>query len=206
MPKTCRAEQLTLRVRQAAEEALLLAEEKSLGLWDTWGRIYLGWALFQDDPRHGLDELMAGIASARRIGAGRHEAFHLGLAADMHSRSGLHDEADAMFSKAFAVLNETRDLPFAADLYRLRANASLRKSSDQADEAQQHLLNALDIAREQQALSLQLRTASDLAKLWADAGERSRALELLSGVRVRITEGATLPDLVHADALLCDLR
>jgi tetratricopeptide (TPR) repeat protein len=190
------------RVRQAAEEALLLAREKSLGLWEAWGRIYLGWALFQDDRREGLGELMSGIAAARRIGAARHEAFHLGLAADTHSRAGLHDEADQMFDKAFAVLDQTRDLPFAADLHRLRATACLRRSSNEADEAQQRLLTALDIARDQQALSVELRAATDLAEMWAIAGERNKALELLSGVRVRITEGATLPDLVHADELL----
>jgi predicted ATPase len=190
------------RVRQAAEEALLLAQEKSLGLWEAWGRIYLGWAIFQDDRQEGLGELMAGITASRRIGAVRHEAFHLGLAADMHSRAGLHDQIDEMFEKAFAVLDQTRDLPFAVDLHRLRATACLRRSSNEADVAQQHLLTALDIARTQQALSLELRAATDLAKLWANAGERSKALELLSGVRVRITEGATLPDLVNADTLL----
>ncbi|GAB5468207.1 MAG: AAA family ATPase [Rhodospirillales bacterium] len=94
------------RVREAAEETVRLAEEKSLALWDAWGRIYLGWALSREVPGDGIDQLLSGLEAARRIGAGRLEAFHLSLTADAQSTSGRHDDADRLFSNAFSVLNE----------------------------------------------------------------------------------------------------
>ncbi len=194
------------RVKEAAQEALRLAEEKSLALWDAWGQVYLGWALFQEDPRAGFDELMTGLEAARRIGAGRLEAFHLGLAADIRSRSGQHDDADRLFAKAFAVLAESGDMPFAADLHRLRALACLRNGSDLANEAQHELLRALEIARDQKALSLELRAMCDLAVLWGDAGERTKACEWLAPLRARFTEGADMSDLQRADLLLSELH
>ncbi len=194
------------RVEKASQEALKLAEEKSLALWNAWGRIYFGWALYQHDPSGGIDQIMTGLEHARRIGAGRLEAFHLGLAADIQSKSGHHNDADQLFSRAFSVLAESGDMPFAADLHRLRALARLRNRSDLAGEAQRDLLRALDIARDQQALSLELRAMCDLAVLWADAGERTKAREWLAPLRAQFTEGVGMADLQRADDLLLDLQ
>jgi predicted ATPase/class 3 adenylate cyclase len=60
-------------VESAAREAVRLADEKSLAQWHAWGRIHLGWALSQGDPRAGLDDIEAGLREARQIRAGRLE-------------------------------------------------------------------------------------------------------------------------------------
>ncbi|MEX3011521.1 adenylate/guanylate cyclase domain-containing protein [Hoeflea sp. TYP-13] len=193
------------RVREAAEETLSLSEEKSLALWDAWGRIYLGWAVSKDVPGDGIEHLLSGLEAARQIGAARLEAFHLSLAADAQSASGRHDDADRLFASAFAVLKESSDKPFASDIHRLRALALTRKSVGLTDEAQRELLRAIEIARDQQALSLELRAMCDLAVLWADAGERNKARDWLKPLRARFTEGAGMPDLAKADKLLANL-
>ena len=46
----------------------------------------------------------------------------------------------------------------------------------------------------------------DLARLWAERGERQRALDLLAPVYDWFTEGFDTPDLVEAKALLDELR
>ena len=84
--------------------------------------------------------------------------------------------------------------------------ARMRDRSDLADEAQRDLLQALDIARGQQALSLELREMCDLADLWADAGERTKAREWLAPLRAQFTEGVGMPDLQRADNLLVELQ
>ncbi|MES0881085.1 ATP-binding protein [Roseibium sp. SCP14] len=193
------------RVRQAAEETVRLDEEKSLALWGAWGRIYLGWALSKGVPGEGVEQLLSGLEAARQIGAVRLEAFHLSLAADAQSALGRHDDADRLFANAFAVLNESCDKPFASDIHRLRALAYMRKSAGLTDEAQRELLRAIEIARGQQALSLELRAMCDLAVLWAEAGERKKARDRLEPLRARFTEGAGMPDLIIADKLLADL-
>jgi adenylate cyclase len=61
---------------------------------------------------------------------------------------------------------------------------------------------ALDIARRQQAKSLELRAATSLARLWQHQGKRTEAHQLLAEVYGGFTEGFDTADLREAKALL----
>ncbi len=67
------------------------------------------------------------------------------------------------------------------------------------------LEEALRTAERQNARSWQLRSARDLARLWAENGERQKALDLLFPVYDWFEEGFDTPDLVDAKALLDEL-
>jgi predicted ATPase len=67
------------------------------------------------------------------------------------------------------------------------------------------LLRALDVARRQQAKSLELRAAMSLARLWQQQGKRDAARELLAKVYDWFTEGFDTADLLEAKGLLEDL-
>jgi predicted ATPase len=58
----------------------------------------------------------------------------------------------------------------------------------------------------QEALSLQLRAARDLARLLAERGERQQAADLLASVYREFREGFGTPDLTEAKALLDELH
>jgi predicted ATPase len=64
---------------------------------------------------------------------------------------------------------------------------------------------ALDIARHQQAKSLELRAAMSLARLWQRQGKRDEAYELLADIYGWFTEGFDTADLQEAKALLEEL-
>ena len=66
--------------------------------------------------------------------------------------------------------------------------------------------HALDIARNQQAKSLELRTATCLSKLWQQQGKRQKAYDLLAPVYHWFTEGFDTADLKDAKALLHELE
>ncbi|MCZ6874669.1 MAG: hypothetical protein O7G88_14255 [bacterium] len=66
-------------------------------------------------------------------------------------------------------------------------------------------LNALDIARHQQAKSWELRAATSLAHLWQHQGKRQDAYDLLAPVYGWFTEGFDTADLKDAKALLNEL-
>lgn len=66
-------------------------------------------------------------------------------------------------------------------------------------------MKALEVARAQEARSLELRAAGDLARLWAGRGERARAADLLAPVYGWFTEGFDTADLKEAKALLAEL-
>ena len=68
--------------------------------------------------------------------------------------------------------------------------------------AERSFLKALEVARSQEARSLELRAASDLARLWAERGERGRAADLLAPIYGWFTEGFDTLDLKEAKALL----
>ena len=64
---------------------------------------------------------------------------------------------------------------------------------------------ALDVARRQQAKSLELRAAMSLARLWQRQGRRDEARQLLAEVYGWFTEGFDTADLREARALLTAL-
>jgi predicted ATPase len=193
-------------VENAAREALRLAEEMSLALWHAWSRIHLGWALSQGNAADGLEEIEAGLGEAHRIGAGRYEPYHLGIAADAYACAGRQNEARSSIAKAFAGLTRGHHAAFAADLHRTRAMVLLRLDRSERDAAAADLDRALEIARQQEAPSLQLRAGRDLARLLAERGERRQAVDLLAPVFDGFSEGFDTPDLAEAKDLLNDLR
>ena len=72
--------------------------------------------------------------------------------------------------------------------------------------AEENYLASLDVAREQQAKSWELRTSTSLARLWQSQGKRKEALDLLKPVYDWFTEGFDTKDLKEAKALLDELR
>jgi tetratricopeptide (TPR) repeat protein len=64
---------------------------------------------------------------------------------------------------------------------------------------------ALDIARHQQAKSLELRAATSLSRLWRQQGKRTEAYQLLAPIYGWFTEGFDTADLQEAKALLDEL-
>ena len=72
-------------------------------------------------------------------------------------------------------------------------------------EAEACFLKALDIARKQQAKSLELRAATSLARLWQQQGKKAEARALLAPVYQWFTEGFDTADLRDAKALLEEL-
>ncbi len=72
-------------------------------------------------------------------------------------------------------------------------------------EAERFFSQALDISRRQHALAWELRAATSLARLWQAQGKASQAIDLLSAVHGRLTEGFDTRDLQRASSLLRSL-
>jgi predicted ATPase len=70
------------------------------------------------------------------------------------------------------------------------------------DAAEASLLKAIEVAREQEAKSWELRAATDLARLWQAQGNSEKARQLLEPVYNWFTEGFDTLDLTAARELL----
>jgi predicted ATPase len=78
--------------------------------------------------------------------------------------------------------------------------------STQAEaEAEACFLNAIDVARRQQAKSLELRAVMSLSRLWQQQGKIAEARQLLAEIHRWFTEGFDTKDLQEAKALLEEL-
>ena len=90
---------------------------------------------------------------------------------------------------------------FMPELHQLRADLAIRTgAADGVAEA--HLRRAMELAFEQQARLIALRSATDLARLLRDQGRRREALAVLGPLYDWFTEGAGTFDLEQARNVL----
>jgi predicted ATPase len=92
------------------------------------------------------------------------------------------------------------------ELYRLKGELLLTRSSELHAEAETCFCQALNVARRQQAKSLELRAAMSLTRLWQRQGKRAEAHALLAPIYGWFTEGFDTADLQEARALLVELQ
>jgi adenylate cyclase len=116
----------------------------------------------------------------------------------------------ATLEEALSLVEQTGERYYEAELHRQRGellllraakSQSVQSSQDQYD-AETCFLHALDVARQQQAKSLELRAAMSLARLWQRQGKRTQARVLLAEVYDWFTEGFDTADLQEAKGLL----
>jgi tetratricopeptide (TPR) repeat protein len=73
-------------------------------------------------------------------------------------------------------------------------------------EAEECFNKAIEIARKQQAKSLELRAVMSLSRLWQQQGKQDEARKLLAEIYSWFTEGFDTADLKEAKALLEELE
>jgi len=78
-----------------------------------------------------------------------------------------------------------------------------KQKAEETSEACFH--QALGVARQQQAKSLELRAAVSLSRLWQQQGKHDAARQLLPEVYAWFSEGLDTADLQEARALLAQL-
>ena len=73
-------------------------------------------------------------------------------------------------------------------------------------EAEECFLKAIEVARKQQAKSLELRAVMSLSRLWQQQGKQKEAHEMLAEIYGWFTEGFDTKDLQEAKTLLEELN
>jgi predicted ATPase len=105
-------------------------------------------------------------------------------------------------AEAHTLVEQQEERWWEAEIYRLRGVLLLRQTRPQQVEAETWLQRALDVARRQEAKSLELRAAMSLARLWQQQGKCAEARALLTPIYGWFTEGFDTADLQEAKALL----
>jgi predicted ATPase len=128
--------------------------------------------------------------------------YHLGLLAEAYGIGGHPDEGLEVLAEALAVLDTTEVRSSAAEIHRLKEVLLLQQAVPDAAQAEACFHQALDVARQQQARSFELRAATSLARLWQTQGKCQEAYDVLAPVYAWFTEGFDTAELQEAQALL----
>jgi predicted ATPase/DNA-binding winged helix-turn-helix (wHTH) protein len=175
----------------------------------TYSRAAVGWqgrlAVLQDDLPRGIALLRAALAALREDGYELYRPSMTAALAEGLAKAGELDLAYSTICEAIAWCeNHDRSLELL-DLWRLKGEILISISAD-PHEGEACLMTALRRANEKELLSLELRSAIGLAKLWLNRGLATQGLELLSPIYGRFSEGFRTRDLVAAANLLDELR
>jgi predicted ATPase len=188
-------------VDERAAAAIASAQEHGFPMVAAVGRIMRGAARAMLDPSDELGaEIREASAAYRATGGLFQSTYHLVLLAQALAACGHHGEGLAALHQAAALVEQTGERYVEAEIHRLEGNLLLAETG--SAEAEACYARALEVARGQEARSLELRAACDLARLWAERGDRTRAAELLAPVYAWFTEGFDTADLKEAKALL----
>ena len=129
---------------------------------------------------------------------------------EAYGRGGQAEEGLRLLTEGLGAVDKTAERYWEAELYRLKGELLLKmrdgeKEGGRAGEIEECFQKALDVARCQQAKSLELRAAMSLSHLWQRRGKHAEARRLLAEVYGWFTEGGDTADLLEAKGLLAEL-
>ncbi len=175
--------------------------------WLAQGMFLYGCALAaQRHTEEGIAQIRQGLSAYRATGAVVLQPIFLGWLAEVYMHDGQTTEALGVVTEALGMAEDTAQPLAQARLYRLKGEllrqAGQREKSGQAEKS---LSQALDLARDQRAKSLELQAAMSLSRLWHEQGKRDTGRQLLTSVYDSFTEGFDTRNLTEAKALLDEL-
>jgi class 3 adenylate cyclase/predicted ATPase len=191
--------------RERAEEAIGLCTDQGFPFYLAMGNIIRGCALVaQARDEAGISQAHDGLNAWRQTGAVILVPTFLSLLAEAHALVGQPDAGLAALAEALALADTSGECWWSAELHRLRGELLVQRAGADMHHAEQSFRRALEIARRQQAGSLELRAAMSLGGLWYRQERRRDARCILADVYARSAEGFDTADIEQARALLAE--
>jgi len=211
--------------QERAEEMITLCTEQGFAWWLEQGTILRGWALAEHGQgEEGIVQIRQGLAAHRARGTQVGRTTYLALLTEAYEKVARTEEGLVVLAEALAAANNNGERWCEAELYRLKGKLTLQKfqvpgfkfqvastqhptpSTQAQAEAEACFLKAIEIARRQQAKSLELRAVMSLSRLWQSQGKKAEARQMLAEIYGWFTEGFDTADLKEAKALLENLQ
>ena len=183
------------------DEIIALCREYEFPQEAEWARGFQASAMaIEGRSRDAVTQLRDSLAALQALRSGLTRTMFLSLLADALGRDERIDEGLVVVDEGFAHGERTTERGFVAELHRIRGELLLQAGRE--TEAEASLRTAVDVARQQQARSLELRAATSLARLLQSSGRLPGARAILEPVYTWFTEGHDTSDLVAARTLL----
>jgi len=192
--------------RDRAEAAMALCMEHEFPQWLAMGRMMQGWALVeqaQTDREAGTLQIRQGLTAWQATGAKLGRPAFLASLVEQYLRLGQIEEGLSAVAEGLEAVERYGEHWWEPELHRLQGELLLLQGNE--DKAEASFNKAIEVARRQQAKSLELRAAMSLCRLWQKHGQREKARQMLAEIYGWFTEGFDTPDLKEAKLLLEEL-
>ena len=189
-----------------AVELVALADESGSLNWKAYGMIFQGCVLANTgQPLNAVQMITSGLTAFRSTGSTLFVSSSLLYLARAYAGLDQFHDAWRCVDEAMTLIETTKETWCEAEVNRIAGEISLTSQERNEGKAEAYFERALEVARQQQAKSWELRAAMSLARLWRDQGKVQQARELLAPVYGWFTEGFDTRDLKDAKALLEEL-
>jgi hypothetical protein len=190
--------------RARAEEVITLSTEQGFPFWLAQGKIIRGGALVeQEEMEEGIAQLEQGLANLRTIGAELVRTALLPILAAAYAKANRIADGLSAVTEALVFVDKIGEHFSEAELYRLKGELTLRmgekakrgnretakmpdpqsQSPEPESEAEACFHKAIEIARQQQAKSLELRAVMSLVRLRQRQALQQGAKRKIAGKR-----------------------
>jgi predicted ATPase len=190
---------------QAQRYTSLLLEQTTrndLDVWHAYGCCFQGAILIRrDEVDDGLRLLEGGVDKLRQAKFVQYMTAFLGILAESMANAGRNGEAAPVIAEALERAARTDERWFTPELMRIQGTVAQMNEAKGRAEAETCFRASLALAREQEALAWELRTAVSLHRLQLETGG-SDGRVLLESCLARCSEGHDTADLKAAQALL----
>ena len=175
---------------------MTFANEQGFTQLVTEGTMFRGWALSeQGQEEEGMAQIRQGLAAQPAQETACVRPHFLALLAEACGKQR-QEQKGCIADEALTAIDRNVGRFYEAELYRLKGKLLLLNTERgmmnderKIQEVEACFHKAIEVARQQQARSLELRAATSLARLWQQQGKTVEARDLLAPIYNWFTEG-----------------
>jgi len=187
-----------------AQAVLEVSEKHQFQIWNAVGNCLQGAALAgigkpeegMQIIQHGMD-LYQGLKSPPIFWP-----ILRSLQAKVCGQAGKPELGLSYIEESIAIPTNGYGKVLLVEFFQIKANLLLMLAPNKPSDAEPWFMQALELAREQGAVMLELRAAISLARLWREAGKEIQSRQLLIDAYQKLTEGFSTVDLEEARLML----
>ena len=185
-----------------AAELARIAREHDLPMWKAFGLVLEGAATAEGE---GPRDMLRGIELLREQNILPFDGLFKIALANAEARTGEVDRALAILDEALATSERTGHGTFDAELHRARGEMLLKRDPATLAPAEEAILTAIAVSKQQSTRSFGLRAALPLARLYQSTGRPTEAHAVLAPALEGFASTPEMPEIAEAQALLAAL-
>jgi class 3 adenylate cyclase/tetratricopeptide (TPR) repeat protein len=189
---------------QQADALMAVAVENEFPFFIMLSNFIRAWVAIQlNQPEAAINQIEETLTMWKSVGAVLARHCHLTFLAEGYGKLKKPAVALEILAECIDEIQRTKECFWEAEVYRLKGEFLL--DLNRIKEAEENYLKSIDVARRQEAKSLELRSTVSLCRLWQQQGKTLEAKALLSEIYGWFTQGFDMPDLIAAQQLLGEL-